>query len=56
MVRATLKSLFCSVKGKQKEDCQKNIKKISENFPCFIKKLWESYSSDGICAIMMKVY
>ena len=51
-----MKSLFCCNQGKQKEDWQKNIKKISENFPCFIKKLWESYSGGRICAIMMKVY
>ena len=55
MVRSTLKSLFCSIKGKQKEDYQ-NVKNNLENFSCFIKKLLESYSSDGICAIMMKVY
>ena len=55
MVRFTLKSLFVPLK-ENKRKIIKNIKNNSENFPCFIKKLLESYSSDGICAIMMKVY
>lgn len=51
-----MKSLFLLQLRKTKGRLSKNIKKKSENVPCFIKKLWESYSSGRICAIMMKVY
>ena len=47
---------FLLLQRKTKGRLSKNIKKKTENFPSFIKKLWESYSSGRICAIMMKVY
>ena len=51
-----LRKVFFVTSMKNKRMIIKNIEKKSENFLGFIKKLFESYSSDGICAIMMKVY